>query len=204
MRAGDRIAQERIAQGLTQDQLASMVKRLGGSISQTGIDKMEKRGSERPRFLAEIAQALNVTEEWLLFGREPKLRPPTNLIVPVPIITWVSAGSLSEAEHIDEEKGILAVSNLNPRGKWFALEVKGDSMDRISPNGSIILVDYNDKQLVPNACYIISNERGSATYKRYRPTPQRFEPVSTNPTYETIFDGNISVVGRVRRSILDM
>lgn len=74
MNAGGRIAQERIEQGLTQQQLADLVKARGGEISQTGIDKIEKRDSKRPRYIREIALALNVTEEWLIHGKLPKYR----------------------------------------------------------------------------------------------------------------------------------
>lgn len=72
MSAGSRAAQERINLGLTQEQVARAVSRLGYQISQTGIDKMEKRDTTRPRFAKELAEALGVTEDWLLTGRGPK------------------------------------------------------------------------------------------------------------------------------------
>ena len=59
---------------MTQEDLASRVRKLGGNISQTGIDKTEKRDAKRPRYSAEIAQALNVSERWLLTGQGPKHR----------------------------------------------------------------------------------------------------------------------------------
>lgn len=65
---------ERTAQGMSQEGLATAVRRLGGQISQGGIDKIEKRDTERPRFIKEIAQALNVSEDWLLHNRQPKAR----------------------------------------------------------------------------------------------------------------------------------
>lgn len=74
MNAGGRIAQERGEQGLTQQQLADLVVARGGTISQTGIDKIEKRDSERPRYIREIALSLNVTEEWLIHGKQPRYR----------------------------------------------------------------------------------------------------------------------------------
>ena len=97
------------------------------------------------------------------------------------------------------------MSDLDPRGEWIALRVEGDSMDRISPPGSLILVDLTDKALVPNACYIITDGDSQATYKRFRSNPPRFEPVSTNPSHQPIFpDGEPAVIGRVRRSLIDM
>jgi transcriptional regulator with XRE-family HTH domain len=72
MRAGHRVAEERQRLGLSQDELARRVTKLGYPITQTGIDKIEKRDTERPKSLKELALALAVNEEWLLTGKEPK------------------------------------------------------------------------------------------------------------------------------------
>lgn len=74
MNAGGRIALERTEQGLTQKQLADLVVARGGKITQTGIDKLEKRDTARPRYVREIALSLNVTEEWLIHSKQPKYR----------------------------------------------------------------------------------------------------------------------------------
>ncbi|BAQ18347.1 hypothetical protein GL4_2914 [Methyloceanibacter caenitepidi] len=69
-------------------------------------------------------------------------------------------------------------------------------------------MDRKDKRLIANACYVITDgESGDATYKRYRPDPARWEPVSTNAEHEPIYvteDSKPTVVGRVRRTLLDM
>lgn len=194
--------------GLSQEELAQRVRRQGGEIHQTGIDKIEKRDTSRPRYLKEIAIGLGVTEDWLLTGKEPKERvgeldAPRAAVIP--IVTWVSAGAMAQEEGQQDVIGQVETGRLDPRGRWVALRVEGDSMDRISPPGSVILVNLNDRRLVPNACYVISNGDGDVTYKRFRPNPSRFEPVSTNPSHEPIFpDGEPVVVGRVRKTILDM
>lgn len=72
MPAGARVAEERQRLDLSQAELAVRVSRLGYKISQTGIDKIEKRDTTRPKCLRELAVALNVTQEWLLTGSEPK------------------------------------------------------------------------------------------------------------------------------------
>lgn len=78
-------------------------------------------------------------------------------------------------------------------------------MDRISPPGSVIFINTKDKRLIANALYVIADEEGNATYKRYRPgPPPRFEPVSTNSNLEPIFPENEpAIIGRVRRTMLD-
>lgn len=208
MHAGERIAQERIAQGISQQELADKVKRLGGQISQTGIDKMEKRGTKRPRYAREIAMVLKVMQDWLVTGKAPKYRADANEDIPVTqlsVIAWVSAGEMAKEDISDVEIGRMALSGLDPLGDWIALKVKGDSMDRISPPGSIILVNRKERRLVSNGCYVIGDEDGTATYKRYRADPPRYEPVSTNPENETIYpDNEPTIVGRVRRTIYEL
>lgn len=136
----------------------------------------------------------------------PSPTTPASLVQSVPHVSWVSAGAFREvgqAMPTDEFPAIEATGL--PPGDWFALTVEGDSMDRISPPGSVIFVNRRDKKLIPNGCYVIANEQGEATYKRYRPSPDRFEPVSVNPNLDPIYpDGAVTVIGRVRRSILEM
>lgn len=124
--------------------------------------------------------------------------------VVVPVVAWVSAGALSNEHYVDEVIRRETIASLGP-GDWIAFIVEGDSMDRISPPDSIIVVNRAEKRLVANACYVVGDLEGNSTYKRYRPSPPRFEPVSTNPAHEPIFPENDPViVGRVRMSLLKM
>ncbi|UYQ70998.1 S24/S26 family peptidase [Pelagibacterium flavum] len=133
----------------------------------------------------------------------PAPNESTGGAIEVPLLAMISAGALLADDVRDEARDILHVADLPP-GDWVALEVDGTSMDRVSPPGSRILVNRKDKRLVPNACYVIDDGEGKATYKRYRPGPDRFEPVSTFE-HETIFPENEPrIIGRVRFSILPM
>jgi SOS-response transcriptional repressor LexA len=134
----------------------------------------------------------------------PPLNDGQDIVQTVPIISWVSAGKLLADDVRDEAVGTIKISSLPP-GDWIALTVSGSSMDRISPPESIIFIDRRDKQLVPNGLYVIDDGSGNATYKRYRPDPARFEPVSTDAAHETIFpDNEPLIIGRVKRSMIDM
>jgi SOS-response transcriptional repressor LexA len=152
--------------------------------------------------LVRLADALHTTPDWLAFGTGAAES------LWVPKISWVNAGAFGVSDavvHLDDVERI-EVSGL-PEGDWFALEVQGDSMDRISPPESIILVNRADKRLVNNACYVIQDGEGGATYKRYRQNPIRFEPVSTNPNHDSLFpdrDNTPTIFGRVGRSYIDM
>ena len=188
------------------NQIAAVRKRVGlkieelaerAGLSTTYVWRME-RGERNVSLknLQKLADALGVAPSDLI-----ESKPVTD----VPILSWVSAGMMARDDVQQDVVGEIRMSDLDPRGEWMALRVEGDSMDRISPPGSLILVDLTDKALVPNACYIITDGDSQATYKRFRSNPPRFEPVSTNPSHQPIFpDGEPAVIGRVRRSLIDM
>ena len=188
------------------NQIAAVRKRVGlkieelaerAGLSTTYVWRME-RGERNVSLknLQKLADALGVAPSDLIESKP---------VADVPILSWVSAGMMARDDVQQDVVGEIRMSDLDPRGEWMALRVEGDSMDRISPPGSLILVDMTDKALVPNACYIITDGDSQATYKRFRSNPPRFEPVSTNPSHQPIFpDGEPAVIGRVRRSLIDM
>lgn len=127
----------------------------------------------------------------------------------VPVLSWVSAGKLQDPgdlaalqrQAVDE----ITVYDLGA-GEWFALEVKGDSMDRISPEGSRIIVNANDRTPRAGRNYVFSN-RGETTYKRFETGPDRLEPFSTNPNNKILFparDRDLLCLGHVKRTYLDL
>lgn len=129
--------------------------------------------------------------------------------VQVPVLDRVAAGKLkAPSSQIPlADVPLLAFADLG-RGDFFALQVEGDSMDRISPDGSVIVVNQTDRTLVSGKPYVIS-QRGEATFKVWRSDPPRFAPYSTNPIHEPIFvkskaDAERMVIGRVKRTVLDL
>lgn len=165
------------------------------------------------RAYKKYAQAFRVSEAWLLTGdgQGPgdTEAPPKN-IASIPLVSWISAGALGETAVIDNEEDVMRheyAVDLDPNGDWIALRVDGRSMDKISPHDSIIFVNRNDKALIANACYVIADGEGGATYKRYRP-PNKFEPVSTKAEeFDTItFEPGQEpeIIGRVRKTVLSL
>jgi SOS-response transcriptional repressor LexA len=173
------------------------------------IERAIKNGGRRgvsTDTIAELARVLDVSVEWLMTGVGLETATPATSMTLVPLISWVSAGkfeSVCDVEHPGEVLQI-PVAGL-PKGDWIALEVTGDSMDRLSPPGSRILINRRETELCSGGCYVVITEQGEATYKRYRSNPDRFEPVSTNPAHEPIFPNSpVTVVGRVRRTLLEL
>lgn len=156
--------------------------------------------------LQALARVLQTTEQWLLTGEGAETASETVRITRVPLLSWVSAGALSmpDYDHQIDAARTVPMANLET-GDWIALEVKGDSMDRIAPDGSVILVNRRQRALQSGGFYVFATDGGEASFKRYRTDPQRFEPYSTNAEHEPIFpEGPVRVIGRVRRSILDL
>lgn len=125
--------------------------------------------------------------------------------VSAPLISWVQAGELAEV--VDPyslgsfEKEIIVEYN---RESVIALRVKGSSLNRVAPDGSIIIVDYTLQELVPEKFYVLRVE-GEATVKRYQTNPDRFEPFSTEPDHPIVFPSDgLYLVGRVVRVVTEL
>jgi phage repressor protein C with HTH and peptisase S24 domain len=123
-------------------------------------------------------------------------------VISVPLIAWESAADVEP--HLD---GVphLAISDLG-RGTFFGLRVENDSMNRISPPGSIIIVNRDDRELVKDRSYVFS-VRGETTYKRWQPDPPHLAPYSINAVHQPTFIKrmrDLRVIGRVCRTVLDL
>jgi repressor LexA len=115
----------------------------------------------------------------------------------VPIIGLASAGNWKEA--ILHSGGVQPVPRSVAGVRSFAVEIKGDSMDKIIPEGGFAIVDPDQTQLYNDKVYLIENGEHDSQVKLYRSNPARFEPASTNELYQTLFMGevHIRVIGRV-------
>lgn len=156
--------------------------------------------------LTRLAKVLRTNVPWLIeeVGDENAIEASLDYAVEVPLLSWVSAGMLSSEAVADEAIGTAKA--VLGEGDWIALRVEGESMDRISPPGSIIFVDRSDKRLVTGGFYVIGDGEGNSTYKRFQAQPKmRFEPVSKNKELPAIFpDNEPTIVGRVKLTMLDL
>lgn len=129
-------------------------------------------------------------------------------LLQVPLLDSVAAGKLkSPSSQIPvEDVPLLAFADLG-RGEFFALKVDGDSMDRISPEGSTIVVNKADRQLISGRCYVFAH-RGETTFKMWQGGEhEHLAPYSTNPIHKPIFlkrKSDMEVIGRVKRTVLDL
>ena len=129
--------------------------------------------------------------------------PPST--VDVPLVSWVSAGSLIEPGVEPEIEKWIPIAGLG-RGDFFALEVKGDSMDLLSPDGSTIIVDRNRRDLRHERAFIFQHGR-ETTFKLWNAELPALMPFSSNRRHNPIpvrDDGDFAVIGQVRRTMLDL
>lgn len=151
------------------------------------------------------AKVFGRTPGWYLFGQD---EPEARAAYRIPKLSMVSAGRLRDQQAVmpsDIEKWVH-LDDL-PKGDWIALTVEGDSMNRIAPDGSTLIVDRADSTLLDGRYYIFSLDGGEATFKTYRRAPERLQPYSTNPDHMSspiTSDIDLYVFGRVRRIIQEV
>lgn len=207
---GARLKARRELRNVSQTELADAVE-----MRQQGIAALEGGAVKRPRMMQEIADYLETTKEWLWWGDPPEdaprkddkpVREPD--ITRVPLIDEVQAGRLARpsSQIPVEDVPLLAFADLGS-GEFFALRVRGTSMDRISPEGSVIVVNRRDRTLISGKCYVFAIS-GETTYKRWQGgDPPYLEPFSTETIHRPIFVKRkkaFEVIGRVRRTVLDL
>ena len=158
--------------------------RVAGLPSQSAISNVFK-GKRR----LQIEEA-NTIKDFLGIVDEPEVQW-------VPIIGLASAGYWQEAVHTPVRQFPV------PRGtggrRSFGVEIKGDSMNLLLPEGGWAVVDPDQRDLFTGRVYLIQNDDNEATVKRYCGDPARFEPVSDNPEYQpfTLAERPYAVIGRV-------
>lgn len=169
-----------------------------------------ENGDRNPSRIAakKYAKTYRVRWEWLLDNEGPPTVAADRNIQSVPLLSWVSAGKLADAESQIpvEDVPLLAFADLG-RGDFFALKVVGDSMDRVSPEGSIIVVNRAEREPVPDKPYVFWHRTEGTTYKLWQPEPPRLEPYSWNAANKPIYvkrKKDLDVIGRVRRTVFDL
>lgn len=76
----------------------------------------------------------------------------------------------------------------NARPGWFAMKVRGQSMNMIASEGQHIVVNPHIPPIDElHGRLVVANIGGDCTFKRLKINPLRLEPRSFDDSYETIF-----------------
>ncbi|WP_194920612.1 LexA family transcriptional regulator [Novosphingobium sp. NBM11] len=186
--APNRIAEFRKALGWTQEELALRVDTTPGTIY-----KLERRQMGLTvDYLMPISRALGVSPWDLLLAGSSNVRG-------VPEIGIIAAGNWREAVQMSDD--VLMVPAHLRGDNLFALRFTGDSMDLVTfgADSGFVVVDPDQIDLIDGKVYAIMNGSGEATFKRFRNSPLRLEPCSSNPDHQPILLGQepFSVIGKV-------
>lgn len=184
--------------GITQSQLSAV----------TGIDRsviscyLSGRYEPKNENLSKIAKVLKVSSDWLM-GREETITPPQTKGVRLPVLGRVAAGIPIEAitdildfEEVNEEL-------LRDGAEYFALKIKGDSMEPRISNGDVVIVrkqeDCDSGQIA-----IVCVNGYEATCKKVIKQESGVMLLPLNPSYQPTYytatqvrDLPITIIGRV-------
>lgn len=162
---------------LTKRELA---KRIG--VHESSINKYEKGLVDIPLSkISELSRVLNVTEAYLMgWEDEQKLQG-----LKIPVLGTVAAGiPISAIEDIlDYEEVPQSWEN---QGEFFALKIKGDSMEPRMESGDVVIVKQQPDANSGDTVIVLVNG-DDATCKKLQKTDNGIMLVSTNPKYPPMF-----------------
>lgn len=185
----------RISKGLQQKELAPLLNIKISTYCQY------ETGKRQPDYdtLKKIADYFEVSTDYLI-GREEQTEQRKGIRIPV--LGRVAAGIPIEAiedildyEEITEDEARM--------GEYFALKIKGHSMEPTISNGDVVIVIR--QQTVDNgdiAIVLVDGEE--ATCKKIKMTPEGVMLIPLNQNYDTMFYSNkeiedkpVSIIGKV-------
>lgn len=199
---GDNVAKLRAREGLSQRALAS---RLG--VSKGTVGTWETKDTLPNMETLEKVASFFDAPVWDLFGLQIEARDKEEFSSQeLRVYGRIAAGTPLEMEQGDY--GFPCPTYiLKQHPKAFYLEVDGESMSRVLPNGCLVLVDPMLKEPVINGkVYALCINGYDATVKRVRQLANGVEliPDSLDPTYRPqVFDNgvegteSITIIGRV-------
>ena len=120
----------------------------------------------------------------------------------VPLVSWVQAGSMAEAEdpHAPGVAEDWITTTVQVRDHTFALRVRGDSMEPEFPDGVIIIVE--PEMHFENGDYVVvRNSHDEATFKQLVQDGGDWYLKPVNPRYPIKPLGDAVVVGVVREAV---
>lgn len=165
---------------LTKRELA---KRIG--VHESSINKYEKGLVDIPLSkISELSRVLNVTEAYLM-GWEDEQKTQG---LQIPVLGTVAAGiPISAVEDILDYEEVP--QSWESQGEFFALKIKGDSMEPRMESGDVVIVRQQSDANSGDTVIVLVNG-DDATCKKLQKTDNGIMLVSTNPKYPPMFYSN--------------
>ena len=197
MTIGNRIKKRRIELGLTVDDLANRINK-----NRATIYRYEKGDIESlpTSILEPLAKALNTTPEYLIGWVEEPITSKESKVINV--LGRVAAGTpLNAIEEIIDTEEIT--EDLAKTGSFFALKIKGDSMEPRIYDGDVVIVRQQSD--AENGDIVIAMVNGDdAVCKKLKKYSGGIALISLNSKYEPmmfsdkdISDKPVKILGKV-------
>ena len=194
MTFGDRLKRLRLEREWTQ---AYVGEQIGVSDRVVGYYETDNRFPKDEKTLKNLANLFNVSVDYLLGNVHMAKKKNA-----VPVLGHVQAGI-----PIDAIEEILDYEEITPEmaahGEYFALQVKGSSMEPRMREGDVVIVKKQPDVQHDDTAIVLVNG-GEATIKRILKTEAGIFLAPNNPTFETKFYSNkdiaelpVQILGKV-------
>ena len=179
----NRIAELRKTANISQAKLGKII-----GVAQNTVCNWENGNREPDQVsLNKIADYFNVSVDYLL-GRQATMDSPTPSVPGskwIPVLRAVAAGvpleAIEDIEDYEEISPEMAAS-----GDYFALRVKGDSMEPRIHTGDVVIVRRQCNCETGDMAVVLVNG-DEATVKRIKKRPEGLMLIPNNPAYEPMF-----------------
>ena len=173
-----KIRELRLENKWTQEDLAKKV----GYTSKSSINKIEKGLVDLPKSkVFEFAKAFGVSAAYLMGWEDEK---PPKKGVKIPVLGRVAAGI-----HIDAIEEIIDYEEIDEhmasQGEFFALQVKGDSMNPRFVDGDVVIVRKQSDADTGDIAIVLINGN-DATIKRIQKFEGGINLIPTNPAFDIL------------------
>lgn len=184
--------------GITVGRMCSIVGVSRGMLTDL---KMNRTAALSSKNTAKIAEYFGVSTDYLISG---KVKDDYEEIMEnwIPVLGRVAAGIPVEAiEYVEDYEELSP--DMAAKGDYFALKVKGDSMEPKFSDGDVLIVKRQpDCENNDIAVVLVNGE--DATVKRIKKTPAGLMLIPNNPAYEPTFYSNseikdlpVTILGKV-------
>lgn len=179
----NRIAELRKTANISQAKLGKII-----GVAQNTVCNWENGNREPDQVsLNKIADYFNVSVDYLL-GRQTVMDGPAPSVPGskwIPVLGAVAAGvpieAIEDIEDYEEISPEMAAS-----GDYFALRIKGDSMEPRIHTGDVVIVRrQSDCETGDMAVVLVNGDE--ATVKRIKKRPEGLMLIPNNPAYEPMF-----------------
>lgn len=220
MSIGERVKARRIELGLTQAELAVMVK-----TTQQAIQQLEDGKTQRPRYLPELSSALKRSVKWIMSGGEDDQIPPENEWteisvwdrdtplskdeVEVPFLRDIEFacgdGSVGDEDYngfkLRFSKSTLRRVGARTDGSGvLCFPARGNSMEPLIPDGATVAINCDDKRIIDGKVYAVNQDGWKRLKMLYRVGPDKLSLRSFNneehPPEEHVLS-DVEIVGRM-------